>query len=386
MVDFAGWSMPTLYTSIRQEHLATRSSIGLFDISHMGRFLFSGPDAGAFLDSLNTRRVFDMSAGQIRYGLLCNEQGGILDDVLVYRLTVAETEPVPESGPQTATPHQWWQSLDADSPQWDSSLQATRKPTFQMVVNAGNRGKITQWLRRFQTRHSVHIQDITCQTAMIAVQGPQALPLVDSLLECDLRALRYYRSAEGQIDGRSCFVSRTGYTGEDGCELIVRSEDAPRVWETLLEQGSDSGITPVGLAARDTLRLEAAMPLYGHELSEQIDPVQAGLGLALNLPDRDFVGRDAIERLQADGNSPVRIGLKLAGRRVPRAGQPIMRQDRPVGAVTSGTFSPTLETPIAMGYVERTASTPGEQLAVDIRGTQHQATVVPLPFYQRKKA
>ena len=375
--------MPALYTSIRQEHLATRSGIGLFDVSHMGRFHFSGPDAGNFLDSLITRRVCDMRAGQIRYGLLCNEQGGILDDVLVYRLAAPESEPVSEPGQQVARVHLWWQRLAENSSRQGASQQASQEPTFQMVVNAGNRSKITQWLGRFQSDCSVQIHDMTWQTAMIAVQGPQAVPLVDSLLECDLRALRYYWSAESQIAGTPCFVSRTGYTGEDGCELIIRSHDATRLWKTLLEQGSTSGATPVGLAARDTLRLEAAMPLYGHELSEQINPVQAGLGLALNLQDRDFVGRDAIKLLQADGNSPVRIGLQLDGRRVPRTGQAILHEDRPVGKVTSGTFSPTFERPIAMGYVKRTASTAGQQLAIDIRGTPCPATIVSLPFYKR---
>ncbi len=370
MVDFAGWSMPTHYTSIRQEHLATRSGIGLFDVSHMGRLHFFGPDAGTFLDSLLTRRVENMRPGQIRYGLLCNEEGGILDDILVYCLASDQAN----RQQQTTKTMSWRHGL---------TKAVAQAPSFQMVVNAANRPKIMKWLEQFQSGYSVYIEDITCQTAMIAVQGPGAISLVEPMVECDLQALRYYRGTESRICDIPCYISRTGYTGEDGCEVMVQNQDAAQLWTSLLEQGSKLGTTAVGLAARDTLRLEAAMPLYGHELTDQIDPVEAGLGFAMNLKNRTFVGCDAIRQKQTDDNRPVRIGLQLDGRRVPRTGQAIVQENRPVGAVTSGTFSPTFERPIAMGYVHSNASSVGQELTIDIRGTQHPAIVVPLPFYRR---
>ncbi len=346
MVDFGGWAMPVQYRSIVEEHRATRNAVGLFDVSHMGRLHFSGPEAGQFLDRLLTRRIADMQVGQIRYGLICNEHGGILDDVLVYRLA----------------------------------------EQFQMVVNAGNRTKIVEWISKNIAGDAVRLHDCTYETAMIAVQGPQAVPLVDSILEGNLSAMRYYRGTNSQIAGHECYVSRTGYTGEDGCELIVDAAHATPLWETLMERGASAGTAAIGLGARDTLRLEAAMPLYGHELTDAVNPIQAGLGFALNLKDREFVGRDAILQFQKHHDQPVRIGLQLDGKRVPREGQVILQGDQAVGEVTSGTYSPTFERPIAMGYVKPTAAAPGESLSIDIRGKQHRATVVPLPFYQRGRA
>ncbi len=361
MVDFGGWSMPMQYSSIVQEHQTTRTAVGLFDVSHMGRLHFHGPDVARFLDSLITRRIVDMRAGQIRYGLICNQDGGILDDVLVYCL---ET-----SGPRGS----------AQPPRHRAG------PSFQMVVNAGNRTKILDWLAHQQTDYDVQVHDMTHATTMIAVQGPRAIRLLATLVDCDLAAIRYYRGKQSRLTGRPCYVSRTGYTGEDGCELIVATEDGPPVWETILQHGVEMGATPIGLAARDTLRLEAGMPLYGHELTEQINPIQAGLGFALNLQNRQFVGHEALVNFQAKNHQPIRIGLLLDGKRVPREGYTILHAGQPVGEVTSGTYSPTFERPIAMGYVKQSAGAPGTTLQIDIRGKQHRAVVVPLPFYQRGK-
>ncbi len=369
MVDFGGWLMPVQYTSILEEHQTTRTAVGLFDVSHMGRLHFSGPNVARFLDSLLTRRIADMQAGQIRYSLICNRQGGILDDVLVYCL-------------ETSCPQ---------GPRRPKSPHPSPDPSFQMVVNAGNRAKILDWLTYHLGAHhhreafDVQIQDVTRETTMIAVQGPMAIRLLNPLLDCDLAAVRYYRGMQSRLDGRSCYVSRTGYTGEDGCELIVTAEEGPGVWETILRDGDAMGAAPIGLAARDTLRLEAAMPLYGHELSEQTNPIQAGLEFALNLQNREFVGHEAIVRFQAENDQPLRIGLQLDGKRVPREGHAILQAGQPVGEVTSGTFSPTFERPIAMGYVQQTAGASGTTLQIDIRGKQHRAVVVPLPFYQRGK-
>ena len=355
MVDFAGWDMPVQYSSITAEHQATRTAVGLFDISHMGRLRFFGPDAVRFLDNAVTRRVEDMRPGQIRYALMCNDKGGILDDVLVYRL--------PVDGP-----------IDDDT------------PTFQLVVNASNRPKIVEWLTRRLPDYATRLHDVTTETAMVAVQGPKALALLRPRLDCDLVGMRYYTGAAGRCDGVDCYVSRTGYTGEDGCEIICAAADATKIWESLIAAGVEVGVQPVGLGARDTLRLEAAMPLYGHELTEQINPIQAGLSFAVSFGEREFVGRAALEKIARDANQPVRVGLQLEGKRVPRQGAAVLLGEEPVGEVTSGTFSPTFERPIAMAYVAPSAQAAGTHLAVDIRGTAYPATVVPLPFYERGKS
>jgi len=352
MVDFAGWSMPVQYTSIVAEHQATRSAVGLFDISHMGRLAISGKAATEFLDSVLTRRATDMKPGQIRYSLVCDEAGGILDDILVYRLTENQ----------------------------DGS------PRYLLVVNASNREKIVHWLED-KNPTAAQIEDQTVAKAMVAVQGPRAVEMVDHLFGCELRSLRYYTGTLAKIAGNACYLSRTGYTGEDGCEIICASHAVVAIWEQLAAAAAPLGGLAAGLAARDTLRLEAGMPLYGHELSETINPVQAGLGFAMNLDSRTFVGRDAIAHIlvhrKEHEDQPVRIGLQLAGRRVARQGCQLFRGEEKIGAVTSGTFSPTLERPIAMAYVKESAAAADTALAVDIRGHQHTVTVVPLPFYHR---
>lgn len=349
MVDFAGWSMPVQYTSIMAEHTATRTAVGLFDISHMGRLRFDGSGAAAFLDSLVTRSVGSLRPGVIRYSLMTNEQGGILDDVLVYHL--------------------------ADS---------ASGSYYVLVVNAGNREKIVRWIddHRSQARDCTYV-DLTCDWAMIAVQGPAALALLQPLVEIDLASMKYYNGVETRIAGHGGIVSRTGYTGEDGCELILGNAVVQRVWEALLDAGRPHGALPAGLGCRDTLRLEAAMPLYGHELTEGINPYQAGLGFAVNLEKGQFPGRDALARLSSDASQPRRIGMELSGKRVPREGYPILHASERVGYVTSGTFSPTFERPIAMGYVRPDAAVDGTEVEIDIRGRLETAHIVALPFYSR---
>jgi aminomethyltransferase len=252
-------------------------------------------------------------------------------------------------------------------------------------VNASNRAKIVDWFQRRLPDFATRLEDVTTTTAMIAVQGPKAMRLVAPLVDCDLATMRYYTGADARFDGIACYVSRTGYTGEDGCEIICAAEHAVAVWENLIATGKSYGIAPVGLGARDTLRLEAAMPLYGHELSEQINPIQAGLQFAVSLGDREFVGRGALMQSTKDASLPVRVGLQLDGKRVPRQGAAVLQGDAPIGEVTSGTFSPTFERPIAMAYVEPAAQSPGTRLTADIRGTAFPAIVVPLPFYERGK-
>lgn len=350
MVGFAGYEMPIQYSSIVTEHQATRTAAGVFDISHMGRLRFEGPRAHELLDHLLTRRVSSLKLGQVRYSLMCNEEGGILDDVLVSNL---------------------------ESP---SSRQY-----FLLVVNASNRPKILKWLQpHLADFPDVAFSDVTDMTAMISVQGPKAVEIIGKLFDKTATALKYYQAVVTDQMSKPCVLSRTGYTGEDGFELTVRSEDANRVWENIMLAGRDFGIEPVGLGARDTLRLEAGMPLYGHELSEEMDPFTAGLGFACNMKDRTFIGSDALQVRKENPSDVVRVGLRMNGRRPAREGAKLLdRDNRAVGQVTSGTFSPTLQHPIAMAYVSREMSAEGTQIDVDIRGSKASAEVVALPFYKK---
>ncbi len=353
LAPFAGYEMPIHYGSIVDEHNACRQRGVLFDVSHMGRLRFEGDDAAAFLDSVLTRRVTDMPVGAVRYGLVCNDQGGVLDDILVSHLE---------------TP------------------SGTRY--YLLVVNASNRDKILRWLTpRIANFAKVTMTDRTELTAMIAVQGPRVMESVARLFKFDPRRLKYYRAVITEQMGKPVIVSRTGYTGEDGIEVIVRAEEANRVWENLLLAGRDAGFVAAGLGARDTLRLEAAMPLYGHELDETIDPITAGLSFAVNTEERDFVGRASIAEIASHGPTKVRVGLVPNSRRPAREGYPILNlQGTPIGMVTSGAPSPTLGHPIAMGYVPAEYSTPQTEVLIDIRGKQEGANVVALPFYQRAKS
>jgi aminomethyltransferase len=349
MVDFAGWSMPVQYGSIVAEHQAARQAAGLFDVSHMGRLRLDGAGGGAFLDRVLTRKIAGMSPGKIRYSLVCNESGGILDDVLAYHFL----------GTDVGSYH-------------------------MLVVNASNREKIVGWLlSHLRASDEVTLTDRTTQTAMIAVQGPKAIACVQPLMDIDIARLAYYTGTEATIAGQRGIISRTGYTGEDGCELIVPTAAAVGVWEQVLANGKDAGAMAVGLGARDTLRLEAAMPLYGHELTEQINPIQAGLGFAVNLEGREFIGREAIASARQNLQQPVRVGLTLAGKRAAREHYPVLAGGQAAGEVTSGTFSPTLQQPIAMAYVLPKYAGVGTELKVDIRGSAEQARVVKLPFYSR---
>lgn len=352
MAEFAGYNMPIQYSAIVPEHTATRTRAGLFDISHMGRLRFEGNRAHELLDHLLTRRVADMRPGMVRYSLVCNAEGGILDDVLVSNL-------------ETPSGRQY----------------------FLLVVNADNRDKILKWLAPHLAEYpDVVFTDVTDSTAMISVQGPASADIVSQLFTGHSTRMKYYTSLVTEQMSKPCVLSRTGYTGEDGYELIVRSEDAARVWENLMLAGRKHDILPVGLGARDTLRLEAGMPLYGHELNEQIDPLTAGLGFAVNLKDRAFVGSDALQHRKANPAPNVRIGLKLTGRRAAREGAKLLDRDhRGVGVVTSGTFSPTLQCPIAMGYIESELAVANTSIEADIRGAGTSAEIVELPFYRRGK-
>jgi aminomethyltransferase len=341
IVPFAGWDMPVQYAGIMDEHRAVRSAVGMFDVSHMARFSFGGTGAEALLEKVFTNAVGTMKDFQVRYGLVCNEDGGTLDDVLVYR--------------------------------WPYG--------YAMVANGSNRQKIFDWL----TKHAgpdVQIQDQTLATTMIAVQGPKAAEVVTGLFEHDVTKLKYFFAQPTRYRGKDCVVGRCGYTGEDGFEIMLGNELGPTLWNDLLAKG----VVPCGLGARDTLRLEAAMPLYGHELTEKIDPLQAGLDWAVKL-NKSFIGRDALASAgEAAAHRPKRVGLELEGKRAAREGCTLLADESsPIGVVTSGSYAPTLDKSIAMGMVGPNYATTGTKLLVDIRGTAVPATVVPLPFYKRAK-
>lgn len=341
--------MPVQYGSIVEEHQATRTEVGLFDVSHMGRLRIPGANAGPFLDRVLTRSALRVPAGRVRYSLVVNESGGILDDVLVYRL---------EGG--------------------------AGRDWYELVVNAGNRDKIVRWLEGHGAGAAdVGMVDRTVDTAMIAVQGPRAVERLEGLglVEGAIGDLKYYSARPAVIAGVAGVVSRTGYTGEDGVELTVDAQVAVEVWERLVAAGG----RPVGLGARDTLRLEAAMPLYGHELTESIDPFTADLAFAVDFAEgREFVGRAALTACAQRTDRPRRVGLVAEGKRAPREGYEIWAESERVGYVTSGTFSPTLARPIAMAYVAASRAEPGQQLDVEIRGARERVEVVRLPFYKRK--
>src|SRR5262245_41160691 len=342
MVPFGGWDMPVQYAGVIPEHKAVRAGVGLFDVSHMARLSFGGPDAPALLEDVFTNSVAGMKDMQVRYGLVCNEAGGILDDVLVYK--------------------------------WPYG--------YAMVVNAGNREKIVAWLDARKGGKTVQVMDQTFDTTMIAVQGPRAVEAVAGLFAADVAALKYYYAVPTRYRDKQCVVSRTGYTGEDGFEAMVPNALGQTLWDELMTREA----VPCGLGARDTLRLEAAMPLYGHELSEQINPIQAGLGWAVKPDKGPFVGRDALAAAAKDTTKPVRVGLVLEGKRAAREGCPIQTPDgKPAGTVTSGSYAPHLDRSIAMGYVPREHSAPGTALKIDFKGTTAPAAVVALPFYKRAK-
>jgi aminomethyltransferase len=348
MVDFAGWEMPVLYRSIADEHAQCRNSGALFDVSHMGRLTFTGRDAIALLDKAVTRKLVDMKVGQCRYSLMCNESGGVLDDVIVSR----------------------------DVKNWT------------MVCNASNRAKVVQQLQSVRTSLSLdcEITDNTESTAMVAIQGPKVMEKLANILPVDLAGLKRYHFDTVSLMLFKLTVARSGYTGEDGVEIILPARGAAMAMKMLSGNLTKEAATilPAGLGARDTLRTEAGMPLYGHELSEQIDPLSAGLGWAVDLT-KDFVGVEALRKIAAEGPKRKLVGLELSEKRIARQGTKVRAGNggSEVGEVTSGTLSPTLGKSIAMAYVDAPLAVEGQTLSVDLRGDMIAARIVKLPFYKR---
>ncbi|TRW45038.1 glycine cleavage system aminomethyltransferase GcvT [Georgenia yuyongxinii] len=352
--DFGGWRMPLRYTSELAEHRAVRDAAGLFDLSHMGEVTVSGPQAGAALDHALAGRLSGVAVGRAKYSLLCAPDGGILDDVITYRLA---------------------------------------EDRFLVVPNAGNTSTVVAELEERAAGFDATVRDDSAATSLVAVQGPRAADVVGALVPADeaetVRSLRYYAATTAIVAGREVLLARTGYTGEDGFELFVPNAQAPALWAALLEAGESHGLVPAGLAARDSLRLEAGMPLYGNELTRDVDPFTAGLGGVVALTKEQFVGRDALAAARertAAGLGRVLVGLRGLGKRAGRPHQAVLVDAEVVGELTSGAPSPTLGHPVALAYVDAGHSAVGTAVTVDVRGTPQPFEVVELPFYRRPTA
>jgi aminomethyltransferase len=346
MIEFAGWLMPVQYTSILDEHRAVRERVGLFDLSHMGELFVEGPEAA---DALARAVVTDpraLAEGRAQYSMLCAPDGGVLDDLIVYRLA---------------------------------------EDRFMVVANASNAGIVSDALAERLAGSRAVLDDRSLATGLVAIQGPRSVDVLGPHTDVDLGALRYYAIGEGQVAGIPALVARTGYTGEDGFEIFTDTNRTGELWDVLFEAVRAADGLPVGLGARDTLRLEAGMPLYGNELDQETTPFDAGLGRIVKLDkEGDFVGRVALERIAAEGARRRLVGLTIEGRGIARHGYPVHAGERRSGVVTSGTQSPTLGVPIAMAYVQPADGEPATALEVEIRDARVPARVVPLPFYRRR--
>jgi len=349
LIDFAGWEMPVQYTGIMDEHRAVRSSAGMFDLSHMGELWVDGPGAAEALAYALVTDPTKLAVGRAHYSMIVTEDGGIIDDLIVYR---------------------------------------TGEQRFLVVPNASNAPAVAAALRERlpASGYAATLDDASMRTSLIAVQGPNARAILQPLTDVQLGSLKYYAIAHGTVDGTDAWVARTGYTGEDGFELFVEWDAAPRLWDRLLEAGASHGLVPAGLGARDTLRLEAGMALYGNELDRHTRPAEAGLARVVKLEKAgDFVGRAALEAAAAVGPRKALVGLELRDRGIARHGYPVHLPGHAdaAGIVTSGTLSPTLGIAIAMAYVPVDQAAPGTMLDIGVRATRVPAEVVPLPFYKR---
>ena len=344
MVPFGGWDMPVQYTGILDEARAVRANAGLFDVSHMGRIEISGPDAVSLLNRVLSVDVPKLRRRRARYGFICNLDGGIIDDMIVYRLG---------------------------------------RERYLLVPNASNADAVADWLLRWRRgSDEVDVNILTEELAMIAHQGPAAQLMLSGLTDHDLPSLRLFRAAETAVAGAPSIVARTGYTGEDGFELMVPAGDAARIWRAL----SDAGAVPCGLGARDVLRLEAGLPLHGNDIDSGTNPYEAGLGRFVDVDRDEYVARESLIRIRDEGPARRLVGFDVVGRGIARQGYAIIAGDERVGEVTSGSYSPTLDRAIGMGYVREDLSDPGTPLHVDVRGRLVEAEVTLLPFYAERQA
>ncbi len=344
MVDFGGWDMPVQYSGILEEHKAVRTAAGLFDVSHMGEIEIRGPAALRLVDQMSTNSAAKLADGQIHYAGLLYEHGGFVDDILVHR--VAEDN-------------------------------------FFLCVNASNQEKDFEHIRA-QNRFDTEVEFASERYAQLAIQGPRAIDILQQLTPVDLSAIRYYHFRDGEVSGAAARIARTGYTGEDGFEIYIHPEESSRLWDEILAAGKESGIRPCGLGARNTLRLEAKMALYGHEIDASITPLEAGLGWVVKL-DKEFTGRAALLRQKEAGIRRRLIGFEMRGRGIARDGYEILVDGRPAGWVTSGGPSPTLNRNIGLGYLPAALAEPGRRIEVLVRNQPVEAEIVPTPFYKRAK-
>ncbi|HAR64327.1 MAG: glycine cleavage system aminomethyltransferase GcvT [Candidatus Margulisiibacteriota bacterium] len=335
MVNFGGWEMPVIYKSVIDEHNAVRTEAGIFDVGHMGIITLEGPECLQFIQKVTTNNAKNLEVGQIQYSMICNENGGIIDDILVSRL--------------------------ADK--------------YMLVINASNTKKVLYWLEKNKKEEVITTQ-LNHTHSMLAIQGPKSEEILSRIVNIDLANLKYYRLSQGFVLGKKAIISRTGYTGEDGFELILRRDEIKIVWKYFIE----NNIQPCGLGARDTLRLEAGMPLYGHELNENTTPLSTHLDWVVKF-DKDFIGKSAIEKQKELGVTSKIAGIEMLSKAIPREGYAIASG----GVVTSGTFSPTLQKPIGMVLIKKEETNPGTIIEVSIRNKLHQARTIELPFYKRKK-
>jgi aminomethyltransferase len=347
MVAFAGWDMPVQYSGLIDEHMAVRERAGLFDVSHMGEARVRGPQAGDFLQHLTCNNVVKLKIGRVQYNGLMTPAGCFHDDLLIYR--VAEND-------------------------------------FLLVLNAANTGKDLAWMREHLSGFDAELIDESDAWALVALQGPEALAILEPLAGNDVSALGYYGFVRGPVAGVDALVSRTGYTGEDGFELYLPAQEAAAVWDTLLERGADRGLTPSGLGARDTLRLEAKMTLYGNDIDDTTTALEADLGWIVKLGKGDFIGREALAKQKAEGLKRRLIGFEMEGRAIARHGYDVCVAGRTVGKVTSGTYAPYLDKRIGLAYMPLEYSTVGTAFEVDVRGRGQPARVVETPFYKRIRA
>lgn len=347
MVDFGGWDMPVQYASgVIAEHLATRERAGLFDVSHMGEIHVDGVDAIPFVNSITTNDVAKLVDGQAHYSALTNENGGVIDDLLVYRFA---------------------------------------EDKLFLVVNAGTQDKDWEWIVSRRGNFNVDLRHASVDFCQIAIQGPRATGILQRLTKTDLSSIKYYHFTTGDVDGVPSIISRTGYTGEDGFEIYADSSKAVQLWNRLLETGKDEGILPCGLAARNTLRLEAAMSLYGHELGDDISPLEANLGWICKLGKGDFVGRQALVKQKESGLKRKLVGFEMVDKGIGRDGFDVYVNGEQVGVVTSGSPAPFLKKNIGLAFVPVEFANVGQEIKIDVRGKHLTAVVVPTPFYKREK-
>jgi len=353
IAEYAGWLSPLWFEGVVPEHLAVREAVGIFDVSHMGRFIITGTDSAQFLDYVTTMDIQGMGYDVARYGYVLNQEGGIKDDVIVYRMD---------------------------------------KDKFRLVCNAVNRQKIFNWFKEVaKSFNDVKVEDVTFSSVMFAVQGPKAARTLQKLCKDDLSAIKWYRHIETELAGQRCYLSRTGYTGEDGFEVILIKtpseifEYGKRLWKAIYEAGKEYGIKPCGLGARDSLRIEAGLPLYGNELREDITPLEVRGYTFIKFDKGDFIGKQELLNLDKSGLDKVRVGIRMIEQGIPRGGFDILKDDIKIGWISSGTYSPLIKNGIGLGFVQTKYAVFDAPVLVNIRGRKVKAKLSNWPFYDTLK-